>query len=87
MRPEAAVAAVPASVEPVFALYYTRRSKSLSEGEFKVWHPLVREYMKVFHITDEKSLPPYFVTAHQITVVVCAILVAIFLRLARRSRS
>jgi ribonucleoside-diphosphate reductase alpha chain len=53
-------------VEPVFALYYTRRSKSLSEGEFKVWHPLVREYMKVFHITDEKSLPPYFVTAHQI---------------------
>jgi ribonucleoside-diphosphate reductase alpha chain len=53
-------------VEPVFALYYTRRSKSLSEGEFKVWHPLVREYMKVFHITDENALPPYFVTAHQI---------------------
>jgi ribonucleoside-diphosphate reductase alpha chain len=53
-------------VEPVFALYYTRRSKSLSEGEFKVWHPLVKEYMRVFRITDENSLPPYFVTAHQI---------------------
>ncbi len=44
-------------VEPVFALYYTRRSKSLSEGEFKVFHPLVKEYMRVFRITDEK-LPP-----------------------------
>ncbi len=53
-------------VEPVFALYYTRRSKSLSEGEFKVWHPLVKEYMRVFRITDENSLPSYFVTAHQI---------------------
>jgi len=53
-------------VEPVFALYYTRRSKSLSEGEFKVWHPLVKEYMKVFRVTDENNLPPYFVTAHQI---------------------
>jgi ribonucleoside-diphosphate reductase alpha chain len=53
-------------VEPVFALYYTRRSKSLSEGEFKVWHPLVKEYMKVFRIADENTLPAYFVTAHQI---------------------
>jgi len=53
-------------VEPVFALYYTRRSKSLSEGEFKVWHPLVKEYMKIFRVTDENSLPSFFVTAHQI---------------------
>lgn len=53
-------------VEPVFALYYTRRSKSLSEGEFKVWHPLVKEYMRVFRVTDENALPSYFVTAHQI---------------------
>ena len=53
-------------VEPVFALYYTRRSKSLSEGEFKVWHPLVKEYMRVFRITDENNLPSFFVTSHQI---------------------
>ena len=53
-------------VEPVFALYYTRRSKSLSEGEFKVWHPLVKEYMRVFRVDDANNLPPYFVTAHQI---------------------
>ena len=52
-------------VEPVFALYYTRRSKSLSEGEFKVWHPLVKDYMRVYHV-NENQLPSYFVTAHQI---------------------
>ena len=53
-------------VEPVFALFYTRRSKSLSEGEFKVWHPLVKEYMRVFRITDENTLPAFFITSHQI---------------------
>src|SRR5207245_10635319 len=53
-------------VEPVFALSYTRRSKSLSEGEFKVFHPLVKEYMSATHVSDVKQLPSYFVTAHQI---------------------
>jgi ribonucleoside-diphosphate reductase alpha chain len=53
-------------VEPVFALSYTRRSKSLSEGEFKVFHPLVKEYMGVNGADDEKELPNYFVTSHQI---------------------
>ncbi|HME19037.1 MAG TPA: adenosylcobalamin-dependent ribonucleoside-diphosphate reductase [Nitrososphaerales archaeon] len=53
-------------VEPVFALYYTRRSKSLSEGEFKVFHPLVKEYMALSGSADEGKLPNYFVTSHQI---------------------
>ena len=53
-------------MEPVFALSYTRRSKSLSEGEFKVFHPLVKDYMQVHRITDERQLPSYFVTSHQI---------------------
>ena len=53
-------------MEPVFALSYTRRSKSLSEGEFKVFHPLVKEYMGVNGADDEKELPNYFVTSHQI---------------------
>jgi ribonucleoside-diphosphate reductase alpha chain len=53
-------------VEPVFALVYTRRSKSLSEGEFKVFHPLVKEHMDVSGIASERQLPSYFVTAHQI---------------------
>jgi ribonucleoside-diphosphate reductase alpha chain len=53
-------------VEPVFALSYTRRSKSLSEGEFKVFHPLVKEYLSLSGSADEKELPNYFVTSHQI---------------------
>jgi ribonucleoside-diphosphate reductase alpha chain len=53
-------------VEPVFALSYTRRSKSLSEGEFKVFHPLVRQFMETTRTSDESQLPSYFVTAHQI---------------------
>ncbi len=60
------LAACSSGVEPVFALSYTRRSKSLSEGEFKVFHPLVKEYMQVHRITDEAQLPSYFVTSHQI---------------------
>jgi ribonucleoside-diphosphate reductase alpha chain len=53
-------------IEPVFALSYTRRSKSLSMGEFKVFHPLVRDYMDLNRISDEDQLPNYFVTSHQI---------------------
>jgi ribonucleoside-diphosphate reductase alpha chain len=53
-------------VEPVFALSYTRRTKSLSEGEFKVFHPLVGEYMAQTSARDEGQLPNYFVTSHQI---------------------
>jgi ribonucleoside-diphosphate reductase alpha chain len=53
-------------VEPVFALSYTRRSKSLSEGEFKVFHPLVGQFMATTHTSDERQLPSYFVTSHQI---------------------
>ncbi|HXY56579.1 MAG TPA: hypothetical protein VEH01_03100, partial [Nitrososphaerales archaeon] len=60
------LAGTSSGIEPVFALYYTRRSKSLSEGEFKVFHPLVREYMEATGARDEGQLPSYFVTAHQI---------------------
>ncbi len=60
------LAGTSSGVEPVFALYYTRRSKSLSEGEFKVFHPLVKEYMAATGARDEGQLPNYFVTAHQI---------------------
>ncbi len=60
------LAGTSSGVEPVFALFYTRRSKSLSEGEFKVFHPLVRQYMTATGARDEAELPSYFVTAHQI---------------------
>jgi ribonucleoside-diphosphate reductase alpha chain len=60
------LAGTSSGVEPVFALFYTRRSKSLSEGEFKVFHPLVKEYMSATGARDEGQLPSYFVTSHQI---------------------
>jgi len=60
------LAGTSSGVEPVFALFYTRRSKSLSEGEFKVFHPLVKEYMAATGAKSEEQFPTYFVTAHQI---------------------
>ena len=60
-----AMAGVSSGVEPIFANSYTRRSESLSKGKFKVFHPLVDEYMKATGKT-ENELPDYFVTAHNI---------------------
>ncbi len=51
------LAGTTSGVEPMFALSYFRRSKSLSKGEFKVYHPLVGEYLEKFGLTSEKELP------------------------------
>ncbi len=62
------LAGTSSGVEPVFAFSYTRRSESLSQEYFKVYHPLVIEYMKIMGIeqgTDQK-LPEYFIPAHKI---------------------
>ncbi|MGC8479791.1 MAG: adenosylcobalamin-dependent ribonucleoside-diphosphate reductase [Candidatus Micrarchaeia archaeon] len=53
-------------IEPVFAFSYTRRSESLSQGTFKVYHPLANRYMQMNNIVDEKDLPDFFVPAHKI---------------------
>jgi ribonucleoside-diphosphate reductase alpha chain len=62
----AILAGTTSGIEPIFALSYVRKSKSLSGGEFKVYHPLVQEYMKRFGIASESALPDMFVTAHSI---------------------
>jgi len=62
----AILAGTTSGIEPIFSFSYIRRSESLSQEEFKVYHPLVKEYMKRFGIEDEGELPPFFVTAHQI---------------------
>jgi ribonucleoside-diphosphate reductase alpha chain len=62
----AALAGVTSGIEPIFDISYTRRSESLSQETFKVYHPLVHEYMERFGLTREEDLPPFFVTAHQI---------------------
>ncbi len=62
----AALAGTTSGIEPIFDLGYTRRSESLSQQKFTVHHPLVRAYMERFGVTDEETLPEFFVTAHEI---------------------
>lgn len=55
-------------IEPIFANYYTRKTQSL-HGEdvfYKVYTPIVDEYMKEHNITDDADLPPWFVTSADI---------------------
>jgi ribonucleoside-diphosphate reductase alpha chain len=65
---------VSGGVEPIFALYYNRRSESLGR-HFKVFHSTVQAYIDKMGIQDEVDktkniediLPPYFLrTAHLI---------------------
>ncbi len=53
-------------IEPIFAISYNRRFESISEKEFKVYHPLAQQYMQRFNITKESDLPEYFVVADKI---------------------
>ena len=56
---------VSGGVEPIFANYYTRKTESLKGKDeyYKVYTPIVKEYMKANDITDDSELPDYFVTA------------------------
>lgn len=60
------LAGTTSGVEPVFALSYYRRSKSLSKEEFKIYHPLVTEYIEKFGLENDSQLPDTFVTSHEI---------------------
>ncbi len=60
------LAGTSSGIEPIFAFSYTRRSESLSQEYFKVYHPGVAQYMKRFNIESEAQLPDYFVPAHKI---------------------
>ena len=59
---------VSGGIEPIFANYYTRKTESLHGHDqyYKVYTPIVKEYMDSFGITDDKDLPPYFVTAQEL---------------------
>ncbi len=63
----AALAGTTSGVEPIFDLSYVRRSESLSQEFFKVYHPMVGRYINLFKLQDDAALPEYFVTAHKIT--------------------
>ena len=55
-------------LEPIFQISYTRKSESLHQEEtyYKVFTPIVKEYMDRYNITREEDLPDYFVTAHDL---------------------
>lgn len=55
-------------IEPIFANYYMRKTESL-HGEdkyYKVYTPIVKDYMDKNKIEDDKDLPNYFVTAQNL---------------------
>ncbi len=56
-------------LEPIFQISYTRKSESLHQEDtyYKVFTPIVKEYMDRKNITREEDLPDYFVTAHDLT--------------------
>lgn len=70
---------VSGGVEPVFALFYTRRAESFDNQLFKVFHASVQAYIDMFELTDKvanveteeelrKYLPEaFFRTAHHIS--------------------
>jgi ribonucleoside-diphosphate reductase alpha chain len=62
----AALAGVTSGIEPIFARSYTRRSESLSQEFYKVYHPLIQTYMDRYGIQEESRLPEFFVTSHEI---------------------
>ena len=52
-------------IEPIFNLSYIRKTESLHDEEvyYKVYTPIVKEYMDINGINDEDELPSTFVTA------------------------
>ena len=55
-------------IEPFFAFSYTRKTESLHNKPvyYKMFTPIVQEYMDKHNIKDESELPDFFVTAHMI---------------------
>ncbi len=51
-------------LEPIFQVSYTRKSESLhyEDTYYKVFTPIVKEYMEINNISKEEDLPDFFVT-------------------------
>ena len=56
---------VSGGIEPIFANYYVRKTESLKGHDeyYKVYTPIVKEYMDTHNIKDDKELPECFVSA------------------------
>lgn len=60
---------VSGGIEPIFANYYTRKTESLHEKgdvSYKVYTPIVDQYMKDNGLIDESQLPSHFITAQNL---------------------
>lgn len=55
-------------IEPIFANYYTRKTESLygHDEYFKVYTPIVKDYMDKHNLKDDSELPEYFITAQNL---------------------
>lgn len=56
------------AIEPIYANSYTRKTESLHGKDvyYKVYTPIVDQYMKEHNLTDESELPNWFVTSSTI---------------------
>ena len=56
---------VSGGIEPIFANYYTRKTESLHGHDeyYKVYTPIVKDYMDKNNLADDTDLPDFFVTA------------------------
>lgn len=52
-------------IEPIFANYYTRKTESLHNETtyYKVYTPIVKNYMEEHNISDDNNLPEFFITS------------------------
>ena len=56
-------------IEPIFANHYVRRTTSLHGDQdeyYKVYTPVVKEYMDANGLDDDENLPEFFVTAQNL---------------------
>ena len=59
---------VSGGIEPIFANSYTRKTESLHNEEqyYKVYTPIVEQYMKLHSIKNEEDLPEFFITSQNL---------------------
>lgn len=55
-------------IEPIYANYYERKTESLHGHDkcYKVYTPIVKEYMNHHGLKDDSELPEYFTTAQKL---------------------
>ena len=59
---------VSGGIEPIYANYYERKTESLHGHNeyYKVYTPIVKEYMETHGLKDDSELPGYFTTAQKL---------------------